>query len=158
MAMLKTLHDYLDNHDIRYLTIQHSQAYTAQEIAQTAHIHGREFAKTVIVKLDGKLAMAVLPAPEKVDTDLLVAASNAKKAALASEDEFQGRFPKCETGAMPPIGSLFDMDVYLEEEMTWNDRITFNAGSHTELVQMSIKDYMSLVNPKIVRICKSYTE
>lgn len=156
--MLKTLCEYLDDHNIRYLTIQHSQAYTAQEIAQSAHIHGREFAKTIIVNLDGKMVMAVLPAPEKVDTDLLVAGSNAKKAVLASEDEFQGRFPECEIGAMPPVGKLFDMDVYLEEEMTWNDRITFNAGSHTELVQMSIKDYISLVQPKIVRICKSYTQ
>lgn len=156
--MLDKLCKHLDSHNIRYLTIKHSQAYTAQETAQTAHIHGKEFAKTVVVRLDGKLALAVIPAPEKLDIELLANASAAKEVELAGEDEFQESFPDCETGAMPPVGSLFDMEVYLEEEMTWNDKITFNAGSHTELVQMSIKDYMSLVQPKIVRICQSYTE
>lgn len=156
--MLKTLCDFLDSHNIRYVTLHHSQAYTAQEVAQSAHIHGVEFAKTVIVRLDGKLAMAVLPAPEKIDLELLSAAAHVKEAELATENEFQGRFPKCEVGAMPPFGNLFDMDVYLEEEMTSNERMTFNAGTHTELVQMSVKDFLDLVNPKLTRISRSYTE
>lgn len=155
--MLKKLCEFLDSHKIRYITIQHSQAYTAQEVAQSAHIHGSEFAKTVVVRLDGKMAMAVLPAPEKIDLDLLASASGAKEAVLATEDEFQESFPECETGAMPPVGNLFNMDVYLEEEMASNEKITFNAGTHTELVQMSVKDFLSLVKPKITRISTSYS-
>jgi len=154
--MLKTLSEFLDNHHVRYITLHHSTAYTAQEIAQAAHIHGREFAKTVIVKIDGKIAMTVLPAPEKLDTDLLAAVCAAKKVELAGENEFQSRFPRCEVGAMPPFGNLYDMDVYLEEEITTHDKMTFNAGTHTELVQMAVKDFISLVNPKIVRISASY--
>jgi Ala-tRNA(Pro) deacylase len=154
--MLKTLTDFLDSHKIRYLTMHHSIAYTAQEIAGSVHIHGREFAKSVIVKLDGEMVIVVLPATEKLDTELLAGATNARKAEIASEDEFEACFPKCETGAMPPFGNLFDMDVYLEEEMTSNDRMTFNAGSHTELIQMSMKDFIDLVKPKVVRMCKSY--
>jgi Ala-tRNA(Pro) deacylase len=57
---------------------------------------------------------------------------------------------------MPPFGNLFGMDVYLEDEMKTHDRMIFNAGTHTELVQMAMKDYISLVKPKIARICKSY--
>ena len=154
--MLKTLTDFLDSHHIRYLTIHHSIAYTAQEIAGSVHIHGREFAKSVIVNLDGKMVIAVIPATEKLDTELLAGAADARKVEIAAEDEFEGHFPKCETGAMPPFGNLFDMDVYLEEEMTSNDRITFNAGSHTELIQMSMRDFVDLVKPKVVRMYKSY--
>lgn len=156
--MFKKLSDYLDNHTIRYLVMHHSKAYTAQEVAESAHVHGGEFAKTVIVKCDGKLAMAVLPAPERIDTELLEAASGADKVELASEEEFKDRFPECEVGAMPPFGNLFDMDVYLEEEMINNEKIIFNAGTHTELVQLSLKDYLSLVNPEITRLTTEYTE
>lgn len=156
--MLKKLCDYLDKHNIRYLTMRHSPAITAQEIAEAAHIHGQEFAKTVIVNLDGNLVMAVLPASEKLDTDLLLTASHSKKAELAGESEFQNRFPECEVGAMPPFGNLFDMDVYIEESMTSSNNITFNAGTHTELIQMSMEDFLNLLQPRVVRICKSYTE
>ncbi|MEJ2760339.1 MAG: YbaK/EbsC family protein [Gammaproteobacteria bacterium] len=156
--MLKTLCDFLDGHNIRYLSMRHSLAYTAQEIAASAHVHGQEFAKTVIVNIDGELAMAVLPAPEKLDPDLLAAAAGAKEVALADENEFQGRFPKCEPGAMPPFGNLFDMKVYVEEKLAANDKITFNAGTHTELIQMSFRDYRDLVQPEIVRLCRSYAD
>lgn len=153
--MLKNLCDFLDSHKTRYTTVHHSQAFTAQEIAESAHVQSRDFAKTVIVKLDGKLAMVVLPASEKVDTDLLGSVSGSKKAEIAGENEFQSHFPKCEIGAMPPFGNLFEMDVYVEEKMAANDNVVFNAGTHTELVQMSMKDFLDLIHPKIVRISKS---
>ena len=156
--MLSKLREYLDEHRIRYTVMHHSTAYTAQEIAEAAHVHGREFAKSVIVRLDGRLAIAVLPAPEKLDLDLLAGVSHAKKADLAGEDEFQGRFPRSEIGAMPPFGNLYDMDVYLEEDMTRREDMTFNAGSHTELIRMKVADFIRLVQPKIGRLCKTYAE
>jgi len=155
--MLKTLCDFLDKHQIRYLIIRHSMAYTAQEIAAAAHVHGREFAKTVVVNVDGELAMAVLPAPDKLDSELLAGAIHAKEVAPADENEFQKSFPECEIGAMPPFGNLFGMRVYAEEKLTANEKITFNAGSHTELIQMSFSDFRDLVKPEIVRISRSYT-
>lgn len=154
---LKKLREFLDSNNVKYVVISHSRAYTAQETAQAAHIRGREFAKTTIVKLDGKMAMAVLPAAEKVDLKLLAAAAGVKKAELAGEEEFQGRFPECEVGAMPPFGNLYGMDVYVEEGMTRDERIAFNAGSHTEVVQMSFKDFVNLVKPKVVRLSAAYT-
>lgn len=157
--MLKTLCDFLDKKKVEYKTIQHAKSETAQETAASAHIQGNEFAKTVVFKRDGIMALAVLPAPEKIDDGLLASACDANQVELATEEEFRDLFPQCETGAMPPVGSLFDdLDVYLEEEMTMNDNITFNAGTHTELIQMKMKDYLSLVNPEIVRISSAYTE
>lgn len=153
---LKTLREFLDSRQVRYVVISHSPTYTAQETAQAAHIHGREFAKTTIVKLDGKMAMVVMPAVEKVDLKLLAAATDADHAELAGEQDFQGRFPGCEVGAMPPFGNLYDMDVYVDEGLTVNEKIAFNAGSHTELVQMAYKDFAGLVKPRVVRVSKEY--
>src|SRR5882672_8458897 len=96
----KQLKEFLDSHRVKYVTLTHSTAYTAQEIAALAHVRGEEFAKTVIAKIDGKMVMAVLPASYSVDLPLLMAAASGKKVALASEADFRDRFPECETGAM----------------------------------------------------------
>src|SRR5437899_9370961 len=94
------LKEFLHNQNIKYVTISHSSAFTAQEVAASAHIPGKELAKTVVVKIDGKLALAVLPASYKVDLDLLKKVTGAPGAEVATEQEFRGLFPECETGAM----------------------------------------------------------
>jgi Ala-tRNA(Pro) deacylase len=102
---IKALKKFLDDNKVKYVTIRHSIAYTAQQIAESAHIPGDEMAKTVIVKLDGRLVMAVLRGTDKVDIDLLRGAAGAKDAELAGEVQFQGKFPGVEVGAMPPFGN-----------------------------------------------------
>jgi len=148
---VKKLKDFLDSNNIKYITISHSQAYTAQQIAASAHISGKELAKTVIVKVDGKMAMAVLPATHKVDFDLLKIAVNAKTVELASEQEFQDMFPGCNVGAMPPFGNLYGMDVFVAETLIKDQEIAFNAGSHTELIRLAYKDFEGLVKPRVVK-------
>ena len=151
------LKEVLDSEKIKYVSIVHSRAYTAQETAESAHISGDELAKTVIVKIDGRMAMVVLPASEHIDLDLLKAATKAGSIELATEQEFETLFPQCEVGAMPPFGNLYDMDVYVEESLTEDEQIAFNAGSHTELIKLSYEDFDRLVKPKIVRLSAKYT-
>lgn len=146
---IKKLKEFLDNNNIKYVTIEHSPSYTAQEIAASAHIPGKELAKTVIVKIDGKMAMAVLPASFKVNFGLLKKASSAKNVTLAEEDDFKDMFPDCDVGAMPPIGNLYGMDVYVDEQLTKDKEIAFNAGSHSELIRLEYKDFEKLVHPKV---------
>jgi Ala-tRNA(Pro) deacylase len=147
---VKKLKEFLDSNHVKYVTISHSAAYTAQEIAASAHVPGRELAKTVIVKVDGKMAMAVLPASFKVDLQHLKEAAGAKSVELASEREFRDLFPGCETGGMPPFGNLYGMDVYVSGKLAEDAEIAFNAGSHTELVKLAYKDFDRLVKPKVI--------
>ncbi len=144
------LKDFLDSHNVEYITISHSPAYTAQRIAELAHIPGKELAKTVVVKLDGRFAMAVLPASHRVDLDYLKRGVKADNVEVASEAEFKDLFPDCEVGAMPPFGNLYGMDVYVADKLTNDDEIAFNAGSHTELVRLSYRDFEKLVSPKVI--------
>ena len=148
---LQKLREFLDENSVKYVSISHSPAYTAQEIAASAHIPGQELAKTVMVKLDGKMAMAVLPASFKVDLDQLRAAAGAGNVELATEEEFKGLFPGCEPGAMPPFGNLWSMAVFACETLAEDEEIAFNAGSHTELVRLSFSDFAKLVEPKVSR-------
>ncbi len=146
---VKTLTRFLDDNEVKYVTIRHSIAYTAQQIAESAHIPGKEMAKTVMVKLDDRLAMAVLRSTDKVDLDLVRATAGAEKAELATELQFQGMFPGIELGAMPPFGNLYDMAVYVDEALARDERIAFNAGTHSELIQLDYADFERLVQPSV---------
>jgi Ala-tRNA(Pro) deacylase len=137
---------FLDSHLVKYVTIKHSPAYTAQEVAASAHVPGKSLAKTVIVKLDGTMAMIVEPANHKINFDHLKKNSGAKEVSLASESEFQDRFPECELGAMPPFGSLYGMKVFIVLSLTSDDEILF----HSELIKMSYKDFEKLVRPEVI--------
>ena len=147
---VKKLKDFLDTNNIKYVTITHSTAYTAQQIAASSHIPGKELAKTVMVKLDGKMAMVVLPASIQIDFDLLKNATGKKNVKLATEDEFKDIFPRCDIGAMPPFGNLYEMEVYMAKSLTKEKEIAFNAGSHTELIKMAYKDFEQVVKPKVI--------
>ena len=149
MACAK-LQEYLDERRIRYVAIKHSPAFTAQELAAATHIPGKEVAKTVVVKLDGTMALVVLPAPEMVRLNHLRIETGADHVAIASEEEFKGRFPDCEVGAMPPFGNLYNMEVYVDQSLAKDHEIAFNAGSHTELVQMAYADFEELVQPYVI--------
>jgi Ala-tRNA(Pro) deacylase len=146
---VKKLKDLLDKENIKYVSLYHSIAYTAQEIAASVHVKGKEMAKTVMIKLDGKMAMAVLPASHQVDFERLKGASGAQDATLATEKEFKDLFPGCDIGAMPPFGSLYGMNVFVSRALTQDKEIAFNAGSHYELIRLAYKDFERLVNPKI---------
>ena len=148
---VKKLKELLDEQKIKYVTISHSPAFTALEVAASAHIPGKEIAKTVIVKVDGKMAMAVLPASKRVDLDLLRGMAGAGTVELAGEEEFKGQFPGCDVGAMPPFGNLYGMAVFVAESLTRDEEIAFNAGSHTELIRLTYRDFERLVEPRIGR-------
>ena len=147
---MRKLKEFLENRHTRYVAIAHIPAYTAQEIAARAHIPGQELAKTVIIKVDGKMAMAVLPANFKVDFDRLKQALATDNVELAREEEFKYLFPECEIGAMPPFGNLFGMETYVAECLARNEHIAFNAGTHRELFRLPYKEYEELIQPKII--------
>jgi Ala-tRNA(Pro) deacylase len=147
---VRKLKEFLDGEGVKYVSIIHSTAYTAQEVAASAHVTGRELAKTVIVELDGQMAMAVLPANRKIVLQDLREVTGSDQVKFASEEEFKKQFPDCETGAMPPFGNLYGMEVYVAESLTKNDEIAFNAGSHTEIIRMRFEDFERLVRPKLV--------
>ena len=144
------LREFLNSRQVKYSTIEHSPAYTAQEIAAISHIPGKELAKSVIVKMDGKMVMAVLPASRRINFSRLKEVTDAKTAELATEREFEELFPDCQLGAMPPFGNLYDMEVLVDKSLTDDDEIAFNACNHRELIRMSFEDFTMLVKPAIL--------
>ena len=149
---VKKLKEFLNKHHVKYICISHSPAYTTQEIAASAHISGKQLAKTVIVKINGKLAMVVLPCNDHVNFAMLREMTGASRVDLASETEFKDKFPECELGAMPPFGNLYGMPVYLSHRLARSHQMAFNAGSHSELIRLSYDDFERLVKPKVLAL------
>lgn len=147
MSMLRRLKEYLNENNIKYVKISHSPAYTAQEIAASIHVPGKELAKTVIVKVQDNYAMAVLPATHRINFDLLKRAIGAETIRLADEKEFKDIFLDCEVGAMPPFGNLYKLPVYVASALSEDKEIVFNAGTHIDTIKMGYADFKKLVKP-----------
>lgn len=141
---------FLEAQAVDYEAIHHRRDYTAQEAAAHTHTPGREFAKTVIVWVDGSYAMAVLPAHHLIDLDKLRRALGARDVKLASEEEMRELCPDCETGAVPPFGNLYNLPVYLSTDITADEQITFNAGTHEDAIRMRYADFERLVQPHVL--------
>ncbi len=146
----RKLREFLNERAVKYVTISHSPTYTAQEIAASAHVPGKELAKSVVIKVDGEMAIAVLPAAFQVRFDRLKELVGTQSIELADESEFKNQFPGCELGAMPPFGNLFGMKTFVAATLTEDKVIAFNAGSHTELIRMSYHDFARLAQPTVL--------
>ena len=149
MAATK-LKNYLNSRGVKFVTIEHSPAYTAAETAESAHVSGRDFAKTVIVETGGGMAMIVLPANRKIVLSDLREMLGDPELRLASEDDFVARFSDCELGAMPPFGNLYGLPVYVAESLAEESEIAFNAGTHREVFKMAYEDFVDLVQPMVL--------
>ena len=149
MPSLK-LQEYLTQNQVNYTSIAHPLAYSTREISHLCHISENQLAKTVIINIGGKLAMVVLPASFTIDFEKLKKVFHESNVSLASEAEFNSIFSDCELGAMPPFGNLYNVDVYVEKSLANNKEIVFNAGTHTEVIKISYKDFVNLVHPKVI--------
>jgi len=152
MPILKKLKEALDEAKISYEVYNHALAYTAQEIAAKQHFPGKEMAKVVMLEVDGVLVMGVIPGSRKINLDLVRSSLEAKKARLATEEEFVTRFPDCEIGAMPPFGNLFDLKVVVDPALEMDEHIYFNAGNHVQTVRLRYDDFARMVRPQMARL------
>lgn len=140
---------FLHSNAVSYHHLTHSPAYTAQEIAQVQHVSGRKLAKTVMVMADHRLVMLVLPASHRLDMGKVKKLLEAKDVRLAREYEFERVFPECETGAMPPLGNLYHLDVWADEDLMEQAFILFNAGTHSDTIEIAWDDFERIVRPRI---------
>ena len=149
---VQRLKEFLDKNGVAYVLISHSRAFTTAAIAAITHIPGKELAKSVIVNVDGRLVMTVVPGSRHVDLNALESVLSAHRAFLVGEDEFNTVFPDCELGAMPPFGSLYGLNVVMDSKLAEDPEIAFNAGSHRELMRMQFADYERLEHPRLLPI------
>lgn len=135
---------------VKYEQIDHPRAFVADKVAAATNASCNKMLKTVIVWMDGEMAMLVLPASRAVNFDLLRKETGAKDVSFANESDFKSKFPGCETGAMPPFGSIFEMRTIVDSKVTKPDHVIFRAGDHDTAVRMKREDFHELAGADIV--------
>src|SRR5215475_7163691 len=148
MSISMRLKKFLEENQVPYTVMTHTVTYTAQGAAATMQISGKELAKTVVLWAGEEMILAVLPAPDHVRLDKL-AGEVGKPLRLATEQEFSSLFPDCELGAMPPLGSLYNLPVFVDESLAADEQIVFNAGTHRDAIRMRYDDFVRLAKPKV---------
>ncbi|MDF1561587.1 MAG: YbaK/EbsC family protein [Deltaproteobacteria bacterium] len=149
MAIVRKLRTYLDRYGIHYIILSHHERFTAPEIAQALHVPGHMMMKVVLVKADDRDILVALDANNHIDLSALREAVGAKMVSLATEEEICERFPDCEVGAMPPFGNLYGMPVVVDEKLTHDEEIVFEAGNHHEAILLAYADFDRLVHPQV---------
>jgi Ala-tRNA(Pro) deacylase len=152
MPISARLQELLEQHDVEYEAIHHPQDFRAQLTARDTHTPPEEFAKAVVVHVDGGYAMALLPATHYLAPARLARSIGAYEVRLASETEMASRIPGYEIGAAPPFPSLCGLRVYASPLLASEKHITFNAGTHRDAVRMSWADYERLAKPEVVHL------
>ena len=149
MPLSEHIREYLNSHHVTYELLGHAQAFAAREVARRLEVSDRQFAKAVVLHADGRLVMAVLPASRRLNFHELKDALKVKHLEMAPETELSKLCPDCDVGGFPAFGNLYGMDVWVDRGLVDSDAITFNAGSHTEALQLKYSDFAKLVEPKI---------
>lgn len=152
MANPERLKQFLGEKNIRFETITHPEAFTAQEVAHAIHKTGKVLAKTVVVEADGKIMMTVVPAHHKVDLGAVKKVLGAKDVHLVPETKLRELFPECDLGAMPPIGPLYSLPVVVSKALAEKPEIIFNACTHTDCLMVKYADYEKVVHPHVAEI------
>jgi Ala-tRNA(Pro) deacylase len=158
MSISRTLQTYLDHERVHYDVLPHPEAFRALAIAQTLHTPEKEMAKVVIVKVDERFVMTVLPASWNVDIHRLRTVFDSHQVRLATEDELTRLFPDCELGSMPPFGNLYGLPVYVDQSLMEDEEIVFQAGTHSEAIRMRYMDFATLVFPVVAEFHRSHSE
>jgi len=148
----RRISDFLAGNRIPYAKINHTCAFTAQEVAESSHVPGRYLAKSVIVSLNGRLAIVAVPANSRVDLDKLREATCAGDVRVAEEAEFREEFDGCQVGTVPPFGNLFGVDTFVDRQLAREEHIAFNAGTHTDVFVVRFPDYVRLVQPRLIDV------
>ncbi len=148
MPISARIKNHLEENHVPYLPLTHPSSFTASGAAAVMHVSGREVAKTVVVQAGKDYYLVVLPSSYHVKPEKLANVIG-HAVRLASEAEFASLFPDCELGAMPPLGELYGLPVYVDESLPVDKDIVFSAGTHRDAIRMNYDDFVRLARPTI---------
>lgn len=143
--MNKSLEKLLKQNKIKHEVVEHRKVFTAFDSAETQDVKLTEVAKAVLLKGKKSLYLAVLPAGNNCDFKALGKLAE-DKVSMAKEKDIETKL-KTKIGLIPPFGSLFKLPIFLDKKLLKNKKINLPAGSYTESIILSVKDYQKLENP-----------
>jgi Ala-tRNA(Pro) deacylase len=141
----ETIDRYLKEHHLPYEHTTHLRAVAAQRLAAAEHVTGDRIAKTVVVSIDGVLALAVVAATQRVDTDALRSGTGASHVDIVPENRFEARFEPCEVGAEPPLG-VFGLPIYVDADLAREPWLVMRGGTHEDALRIDTAAWLRSEN------------
>jgi Ala-tRNA(Pro) deacylase len=152
MAVPRWLERYLARYEIPYKIWHHTPTYAASRLAQAAHLTGYRVAKTVLVAVDKRPVMAVLPACMRLDLERLKALVGGHDIRLANEAEIASWFKGCQLGSVPPLRLHIDQQIIMDRSLAHLGKILFAAGTPEDSISLRFRDWYRAVSPGVARI------
>ena len=148
MTIANILRTYLQQHEIEYGLIAHPHTGSSMETAEKAHVPGDALAKGILVKCEEGFLLVVLPSDYHINLETLRKLLN-QNVELAAVSEVATLFPDCEVGAVPPIGSAYEIKTIWDNRscLGQQDVVYFEAGDHQHLVRVAGKQFHELMAP-----------
>ena len=152
--MFERIKDWLNSCSVRFREVHHEVTRTSEESAKA---RGEDLAvggKALVLKVDDRFMLFVISAARKLDSNALKNHFKAKKIRFASSEELL-QITGLEPGSVPPFGQpFFDLDLYVDRSVTQNEKIAFNAGSLTDSLIISSRDYISITSSILLDFSK----
>lgn len=153
LTVFEQIVELLDASKIVYRKMDHKPVFTSQEAAEVRGTKLEEGAKALIMVADKKPVMVVLPAHLKADTKSLKSVLKAKDLRMATPEEVK-KTTGVEIGAVPPLGNMFNIPLFVDEKFAENEKLCFNAGDHSRSIEIKYKDYLKITNPVLANFSK----
>ena len=144
MGLPVNIRDYLEREQIAYDALLHPRTTTLAQAAQACQLPVSELARAVILVDARGLLMAVLPADHVLDFGALCALLR-RDLELVPGNQLATIFDDCEPRSCPPVAAAYDLDVIVDSALEGLDKITFEPGNHTTLIQVSQHDFRRLL-------------
>ena len=147
--------EFLERQGIPYEVVEHERTQTAAAEARAAGMPAANVAKTVVLRDDERLRLAVIPASERLDMHKLRQALVSKGLRLVTEQKMADEFDQFEVGAVPPFGSMFDALELVDERLLEHDRILCSGGDHEHGVLVDPRDVVRAAEARVADICEA---
>jgi Ala-tRNA(Pro) deacylase len=145
--------EFLEREGIPFEVVEHERTESAAAEARAAGVPPSDVAKTVVVRDEGGVRLAVIPASERLDMHKLKEELGSRGLRLLTEQEMAEEFDDFEVGAVPPFGPMFQALELVDQRLLDHDRILCSGGDHEHGVLLDPHDLVRAAQARVADIC-----
>ncbi len=145
--------EFLERHGVPYEVVEHERTQTAAAEARAAGMPTADVAKTVVLRDQEGVRLAVIPASHRLDLHKVKRELGSKGLRLVTEQEMASEFADFEVGAVPPFGPMFHALELVDERLLDHDRILCGGGDHEHGVLVDPHDVVRAGQARVADIC-----
>jgi Ala-tRNA(Pro) deacylase len=146
--------EFLEGEGVSYEVVEHERTQTAVAEARAAGMPPTDVAKTVVLRDEAGVRLAVIPSSERLDMHKVRRELGSKGLRLVTEHEMAEEFDGFEVGAVPPFGPMFQALELVDRRLLEHGRILCGGGDHEHGVLVDPRDLVQAGRARVADICE----